>query len=186
MRTSFHENTGHHLFYHFIWRSFDGLLSWLYTMLAKPSMLCPCWLAHMQAHLFLDSHLDMIFFLSYSHSNKIKLAWWNPTFVLFDGGTKLDSINISTPNWAGWLTPSGGSAEKVRCGNYAGGVVEKMGGEREMILPWSLALNKVLSATAERDGGGAWRGGGKAARTALMTRLVFFWSEELRFQTRGN
>ena len=43
-------------------------------------------------------------YLLNSHSNKIKLAWWNPTFVLSDGGMKWDSINTCSPiGLAGWL-----------------------------------------------------------------------------------
>lgn len=43
-------------------------------------------------------------YLLNSRSKKIKLARWNPTFVLSDGGMKWDSINTRSPiGLAGWL-----------------------------------------------------------------------------------
>lgn len=64
--------------------------------LRDPSGLAPAGL-NTQAH-------TVYLYLLNSSSNKIKLALWNPTFVLSDGGMKWDSINTLSPiGLAGWL-----------------------------------------------------------------------------------
>jgi len=103
-----------------------GLAYRLWTWPSILLVITPPWYCT-QANTHLPEFTLHLYLLN-TRSNKIKLARWNPTFVLFDGGMKWDSINTRSPT--GWLTPNGGSIEKVRHGNYAGGVAEEMGVRR--------------------------------------------------------
>lgn len=95
-----------------------------------------------------------------------------------------ESLLILAAQLGSWLTPSGGSAEKVRCSNYAGGVAEEMGVRRRWFRLdhwlWTRCY-QVHRKGGERDG----VCGGEAARTALMTRVVFLKREVAFFKGKS-
>lgn len=154
----------------------------------------PCWLSpprvwpylHKHTHAPLPEFTAHLYRLN-SRSNRIKLARWNPTFVLFDGGMKWDSINTRSPiGLAGWLPTEaalkrlGAAITQVELQRRWG-----WGGDDSALITGSEQGVISCGRKREREREEGEGGGGTAARTALMTRLVF-WSEELPFQRQGN
>lgn len=80
-----------------------GWSSWSPTLLVITTL----WSGPVGTHTHTYTHrpeFTVHLYLLNSCSNKIKLARWNPTFVLSDGGMKWDSINTCSPiGLAGWL-----------------------------------------------------------------------------------
>lgn len=114
-------------------------------------------------------------YLLNSRSKKIKLARWNPTFVLSDGGMKWDSINTRSPiGLAGWL-PVEAALKRLGAAITQVELQKRWGWEGDdsaLITGSEQGVNQLQQR--ERAGEvGMRRGGGIAARTALMTRLVF-------------
>lgn len=156
----------------------DHTPCWL--SLRHPPIVGPCW----HTHKYTPPEFTVHVYLLNSRSNKIELARRNPTFVLSDRGMKWDSINIPSPiGLAGWLPTEaalkrlGAAITQVELQRRWG-----WGGDDSALITGS--EQGVISCSRER-GRERGREGGMAARTALMTRLVF-WSEELLFQRQGN
>lgn len=166
----------------------EGLLSWPSTLL----VITPLWSCPADTNIHTNTHLPEFtvhLYLLNSCSNKIKLAQWNPTFVLSDGGMKWDSINTRSPiGLAGWL-PTEAALKRLGAAIMQVELQRRWGwGGDDSALIAGSEQGVISCSRGGRDGRrgqGGRRGGGLAARTALMTRLVF-WSEELLFQRQGN